>query len=117
VVAAQPGQFVLGGLIRQLWSFAGDDDRHDVSQMLIQPFVSYNLPNGWFLVSAPIITAKWEASSDDTWLVPLGGGAGRAFKIGPQRVNVGLEAYCNVEKPKFGPDWSLRFAISFLFPK
>jgi hypothetical protein len=61
--------------------------------MLIQPFVNYNLPAGWFLVSAPIITANWAASSDDQWLVPIGGGVGRAFKIGPQPVNVGLQAY------------------------
>jgi hypothetical protein len=27
VAVAQPGPLVLGGLIRQLWSFAGDDDR------------------------------------------------------------------------------------------
>jgi hypothetical protein len=39
------------------------------------------------------------------------------FKIGPRPVNVGLQAYYNVEKPQFGPEWSLRFAVSFLFPK
>jgi hypothetical protein len=117
VVVAQPGPFVVGGLVRQLWSFAGDDDRQDVSQMLIQPFVNYNLPEGWFLVSAPIITANWEASSDDTWVVPLGGGGGRVFKIGPQPVNMSLQAYYNVEKPHLAPDWSLRFTVAFLFPK
>jgi len=117
VAVAQPGPFVVGGLIRQLWSFAGKSDRQDVSQMLIQPFVNYNLPEGWFLVSAPIITANWEADSDNRWLVPIGGGGGRVFKIGPQPLNMSLQAYYNVEKPEFGPDWSLRFAISFLFPK
>jgi hypothetical protein len=117
VALVQPGPFVVGALARQLWSFAGDDDRQDMSQLLIQPFANYNMPEGWFLVSAPIITANWEASSDDTWLVPLGGGGGRVFKIGPQPVNMSLQAYYNVEKPEFGPDWSLRFAISFLFPK
>jgi hypothetical protein len=81
-----------------------------------QPFVNYNLPDGWFLVSAPVITANWEADSDERWLVPLGGG-GRVFHIGPQPVNASLQAYYNVEKPEFGPDWSLRFAVSFLFPK
>jgi hypothetical protein len=117
VALVQPGPFVVGALARQLWSFAGDDDRQDVSQLLIQPFVNYNMPEGWFLVSAPIVTANWEASSDDTWLVPLGGCGGRVFKIGPQPVNMSLQAYYNVEKPEFGPDWSLRFAVSFLFPK
>jgi hypothetical protein len=113
---AHPGPFVTGALVRQLWSFAGDDDREDVSQLLVQPFVNYNLEDGWFLVSAPAITANWEADSDERWLVPLGGG-GRVFRIGPQPVNMSLQAYYNVEHSQFGPEWSLRFAISFLFPK
>jgi hypothetical protein len=117
VALVTPGPWVVGTLVRQLWSFAGDDDRQDVSQMLIQPFVNYNMAGGWFLTSAPIITANWEASSDDTWLVPLGGGGGRVFKIGPQPVNMSLQAYYNVEKPQFGPDWSLRFTMALLFPK
>jgi hypothetical protein len=117
VALVQPGPFVIGTLVRQLWSFAGDDDRQDVSQLLIQPFANYNMAGGWFLTSAPIITANWEASSDDTWLVPLGGGGGRVFKIGPQPVNMSLQAYYNVEKPHFGPDWSLRFTVALLFPK
>jgi hypothetical protein len=50
-------------------------------------------------------------------MVPVGGGAGRVFRIGAQAVNVGLQAYYNVEKPEFGPDGSLRFAVSLLFPK
>jgi hypothetical protein len=116
VALVQPGPFVIGTLVRQLWSFAGDDDRQDVSQMLIQPFVNYNMAGGWFLTLGPIITANWEASSDGTWLVPLGGG-GRVFKTGPQPVNLSLQAHYNVDKPKFGPNWSLRFAASFLFPK
>jgi hypothetical protein len=97
VALVTPGPWVVGALVRQLWSIAGDDDRQDVSQMLIQPFVNYNLPEGWFLVSAPIITADWEADSDYTWLVPLSGG-GRVFKIGPQLVNATLQAYYNVEQ-------------------
>lgn len=117
VALAQPGPWVVGSLVRQLWSFAGDGDRQDVSQLLIQPFVNYNMKDGWYLVSSPIITANWEADSDNRWVVPLGGGGGRVFKIGPQPVNATLQAYYNVEKPEFGPDWSLRFAISFLFPK
>ena len=74
VALAQPGSWVIGSLVRQLWSFAGDGDRQDVSQLLIQPFVNYNMEDGWYLVSSPIITANWEADSDDTWTVPLGGG-------------------------------------------
>ena len=38
------GPWVLGALVNHLWSLAGDDDRADVNQTLIQPIVTYNLP-------------------------------------------------------------------------
>ena len=47
----------IGALANQQWSFAGWRDQA-VSQLLIQPFVNYNLPHAWYLVSAPIITAN-----------------------------------------------------------
>jgi hypothetical protein len=46
------GPWVVGALANQQWSFAGWGD-NDVSQLLIQPFVNYNLPDGWYLSSAP----------------------------------------------------------------
>ena len=61
---------------------------------------------GWFLTSAPIITANWEGRFRRYLAGPLGGGGGRVFKIGPQPVNMSLQAYYNVEAPHFGPDWS-----------
>ena len=40
VVLMQPKWGTYGGLIRQLWSFAGDDHRSDVNQFLIEPFLN-----------------------------------------------------------------------------
>jgi hypothetical protein len=117
VVLTMPGNWVVGSLVRQLWSFAGDGDRQDVNQTLIQPFVNYNLPGGWYAVSSPIVTANWEADSDDTWTVPVGGGMGKIFHIGSQAMNASAQAFYNVESPQYGPDWSLRFQLQFLFPK
>ena len=111
------GPWVAGGLVRQLWSFAGDDDRADVSQFLLQPFVNYNMDDGWYLVSAPIITANWEANSDNRWVVPIGGGVGKVFAIGKQPMNANIQGYYNLESPAFGPEWSIRFQLQFLFPK
>lgn len=116
VALTQSKSVTVGALLRQIWSFAGASDRSDVSQFLVQPFLNYRLGGGWYLSSAPIITANWKASSGNKWTVPLGGGFGRVFKIGQQPVNMRAEAYGNVEKPRGGPDWATKFTFQFLFP-
>ena len=63
VALTMPGKWVIGGLINNLWSFAGDSDREDVNLMTVQPFVNYNFPKGWYVSTAPIITANWEATA------------------------------------------------------
>jgi hypothetical protein len=109
------GPWVFGALVNQQWSYAGWGD-NDVSAMLIQPFINYNIGDGWYLSSAPIITADWEATSGNTWTVPVGGGVGKLFRLGKLPINMQLQAYSNVEQPDFGPDWQLRFQIQFLLP-
>jgi len=64
---------------------------------------------------APINTANWEAPDGEEWIVPLGGGAGKIFRIGKLPVNGSTSAYYNVEKSEGGPDWQLR--LQFMFPK
>jgi len=111
------GPWVVGALANNLWSYAGDDDREDVNQFLLQYFINYNLPQGWYLSSAPIITANWEADNGDKWTVPFGGGVGKIFRIGKQPMNAQVQAFYNVEKPDNGADWTLRLQLQFLFPK
>jgi hypothetical protein len=117
VALMSPKPWLFGALIKNLWSFAGDSDRNNVNQMLIQPFVNYNMDDGWYLVSSPIITANWQADSDNRWTVPVGGGVGRIFRIGKQPINAQVQSFYYTESPKLGPDWALRFQIQFLFPK
>ena len=117
VLLAQPAPWTVGVLARQIWSFAGDDNRADVRQFLVQPFVNYNLADGWYLTTSPVVTANWEAPSRNRWTVPVGGGVGRLMRIGQRPVNISAQSYYNVEHPDFGPDWSLRLQIQLLFPK
>ncbi|MBI4522307.1 MAG: hypothetical protein HY695_00685 [Deltaproteobacteria bacterium] len=49
--------------------------------------------------------------------MPLGGGAGKLFRVANLPVNAQLAAYGNVARPEFGPDWQLRFQVQFLLPK
>jgi hypothetical protein len=117
VVLTQPGWGTAGVLGRQLWSFAGDSDRTDVNQFLLEPFMNYNLDNGWYIITDIIITANWDAPSGQVWTVPLGGGAGKLLKVGKQAMNVRGEAYYNVVRPDAGPEWQWGFTVQLLFPK
>ena len=75
------------------------------------------LGNGWYLVSSPVVTADWRAPSGDRWLVPVGGGAGRLFRLGGRGLDLQLQAFYNVVHPETRPhaDWTLRFQLQFLF--
>ena len=115
------GKWVYGALVMNIWSFAGagqDDDIQRVNAMTFQPFVNYNLEDGWYIASVPIITANWEADNDHRWTVPLGLGIGRAMKFGKIPGSAQIHAYYNVVTPDdYGEDWQLRLQVQFLFPR
>ena len=117
VALAMPGNWVLGVLAQNVWSFAGDSDAPEINQFLLQYFLNYNLANGWYLSSSPNITADWTAGKAERWTVPFGGGAGRLVRIGNQPVDFKLTAYWNAEKPENSPDWNTQFTVKFLFPQ
>jgi hypothetical protein len=121
VLVYTKGKIVAGGLINNIWSFAGNGKRNDVNKMLIQPFLNYNLPKGWYLTSSPIITANWNTPDNKGWTVPVGAGFGRVFVVGTQPINASLSAYYNAIKPEVAGenlmgDWTLRAQVQFLFP-
>ena len=113
----QPGHWTIGALINNVWSIAGSGGRADVNQMLLQYFVNYNLKKGWYLTTSPIVTANWQATNGNQWVVPLGGGVGRIMKLGFQPVNISAQFYGNAVHPSGGSPWGMRLQIAFLFPK
>lgn len=119
VVVWMPKPWVVGVLANNIWSYAGNSGRQSVNSFLLQPFINYNLPEGWYLTTSPIVTANWKAASDDRWVVPIGGGVGKIWHIGHQPVNTTLQGYWNVVRPEttHGPDWQVRAQFTLLFPK
>ena len=81
VVVTMQGPWVAGVLANNQWSVAGWG-KNNVNSFLIEPFVNYNLPDHWYLSSAPVMTANWAAKGSDVWTVPLGGGVGKLFRLG-----------------------------------
>jgi len=118
VALVQQGDWTIGALMNNTWSFAGDSNREDVNHMLLNLFVVKQLGGGWYVNSAPIITADWKAESEDRWIVPLGGGGGKVVMLGGKLpVNLQTQFYYNVVRPDFGPEWQWRFQLQIMLPK
>jgi hypothetical protein len=117
VALTMPKNWVVGALLYNVWSYAGDGERRSVNSMLFQYFINYNFEGGAYLTSAPINTANWMADSSDRWTIPLGLGAGKVFQFGKMPVNCSAQAYYNVERPDNGAEWQMRLQVQFLFPK
>lgn len=116
IALAQPGNWTLGVLANNVWSFAGDSAAAPVNKGLLQYFVVYQLGNGWYLNSAPVNTVNWEADAGQKWKVPVGAGGGKLVFLGKLPVNIQSQAYYYVVKPDIGPDWQFRVQVQFLLP-
>lgn len=116
VVLHQGGAWTLGTLATQLWSYAGDDDRDDVSQMLLQPFLSYAAPGQVTLTLNAEANANWRADDGEEWTIPVQLFASKIVKLGRQPLSFQLGGGWFVEKPDGGPDWRLRSGVTVLVP-
>ena len=104
--------WLYGVLVTNVWSLESS-----ASAFMLQPILVYNLDSGWFVETAPQLSANWQAPSSERWVIPLGGGVGKITKIGKQPIALRMHFYWNVERPDNAPEALLRFTITLLFPK
>ena len=71
----------MGVLLNNQWSIGSEPLRPAVNTFLAQPFINYNMAHGWFLTSAPLITANWLAAPGQQWTVTIAGVFGRIFRL------------------------------------
>lgn len=114
VVLKQDGPWTYGALVNHLWDVAGDDSRDSVNATFLQPFLSYILPTKTTLTLNTETTYDW---SNDQWTVPLNFQVSQLFKVGNQPLQAFVGARYYAEKPDNGPEWGIRFGLTFLFPK
>ncbi len=118
------GGFMGGFTLNNNWSVTKGNDKVEndgINLALIQYFASYTFPSKTTLISAPYITANWNAAnSKDVWTVPFGLGVSQLVMIAKQPISLATHAYYNVAQPSYMTDaqrWSFRFQASFLFPQ
>jgi hypothetical protein len=103
-----------GVLVNHLWSYAGDDERSDVSATFFQPFLAKGLGKGRTLSFNFESSYDWER---EQWTAPFNVAYSKVGKIGTQLVSYqgGVRYY--IESPDGGPEWGLRFVFTLLYPK
>ena len=114
VALRQSKGWTYGALANHLWSVTNSADHEQVNATFLQPFVSYTWP------SATTLGLNTESSYDwasHRWTVPINLTLAQLVVFGNQPVQftVGVRYYA--EAPVAGPEWGLRFAVTFLFPK
>ena len=115
LILKQTNGWTYGALVNQIWSVAGNKDRSDVSQLFLQPFLTYNYKSGAGLGINAEITQNWKASTTSAFINPTVSGV---TKLGTQIISMAVGpriqfASADVSKAKFG----VRAVLTFVFPK
>jgi hypothetical protein len=113
VLLKQESGWTYGALANHIWSFSGGGEQ-DISATFLQPFIAYTTKTYTTFALNTESTYDWENSQ---WTVPINLMVSQLLKIGghPIQFQAGYRYYA--EKPEGGPDWGLRFAVTFMFPK
>jgi hypothetical protein len=118
-VLMQSRLLTLGVLGVQLWSLAGDSSRPDIDRLGVTYIAALHLPRGWYIHTAPVLSANWNASPfRNMWTIPVGGGGGKVFHIGDLPINVSVTAYWNVVRPEtvVAPSGNVQAQLALLLP-
>ena len=113
VVLKQEHGWTYGGLVNHVWSFAGWGSQN-VNNTYLQPFVAYTLKTHTTFALNSETSFNWQ---NDRWTVPLNMTVKQLVKIGGAPVQFEFGPRYYAAKPANGPNWGLRFTITFLFPK
>jgi hypothetical protein len=115
IVLQQMSGWTYGVLMNQIWSVAGDEDRSDVNQMYLQPFITHNWKSGAGLTVNSETTFNWEANTTNAYINILAGGL---TKFGNQLVQLQVGPRIQVAAPEGGKSpFGMRAAVIFVFPK
>ena len=115
VVVRQHGPWTYGALANHIWSFAGHDDRPNVSATFVQPFLNYTTRTAWTFGINTESSYDWK---QEQWSVPVIVTASKLIKVGRQPISIGGGLRYWADSPSGGPrDWGVRLSVTFLFAR
>jgi len=118
VVLRQEHGWTYGLLANQIWSYTGHENSTNVSSAFLQPFASYTTKSYTTLTVNTESSVNWKApQSNQQWTVPVNVMVSQLLKIGGRPISFQLGGRAYADRPPNGPNWGMRFAVFFLFPK
>lgn len=113
LVLRQSKSWTVGMLANHVWSVFGSRNDPDISNTFLQPFVARQFPGGRTMTFNVESTYDWE---NEQWTVPVNLVYSKVTRIGGQTLSFAGGARAYVDKPDGGPDWGVRFVVTFLVP-
>jgi len=115
VALTMHGPWTAGMLANHVWSFAGDDQRPDVSNTFMQPFVAYTWPSAWTVSLQSETSYNWKSRQ---WSVPINVSVSKLVRVGrlPLSLLAGVGYWA--ESPDGGPErLRFRLQVNLVLPK
>ena len=113
VALKQINGWTIGGLANHLFSVAGDKNRSDINATFINPFVTYNWKSGAGVTLNTEYTHDWVSDKNILVLMPIMSGV---THLGSQTVSLNIGPRLHFA-PDTRPNYGIRAAIVFVFPK
>ena len=109
------GPWTVGMLANHIWSYAGEDDRKDISNTFLQPFAAYTWPNAWTLSVQSESAYNWKA---EKWSVPVNVSASKLVRLGKLPVSLQAGVGYWAESPDSGAEgFRFRLQANFVLPR
>jgi hypothetical protein len=114
VALRQEQGWTYGVLANHLWSVTTSDSHGEVNRSFVQPFLAYTWPTATTLSLNCEATYDW---TSEEWTVPITLTASQVMKIGDLPISVQIGPRYYAESAGGGPEWGVRLAVTFMFPK
>lgn len=106
--------WTIGVLANHIWSVAGSSHRSEISSTFLQPFLAKQFSG------ARTLTVNFESTYDwygETWNVPMNLMYSKVVHFEHRLVSFAGGVRYYFDTPGDGPDWGVRFVVTFLIPE
>jgi hypothetical protein len=106
-------KYSLGAMLDQVWSYAGNNNRDNISRTQFQIFYYLQLGHGWQIGDNPTWTFKSNADSGEQYDIPVGLGIFKTTYIFGTPWRFGITPRYNLKSyDSWGNNWGISFTIT-----